>query len=155
MSESPLLNTSINSGNTRTVNPEAHTSRQLLNRHSPDEDDEDDVDEEEDDEGQIGGEEIEDEEEEEEEIGGEEIEEDNEENGDDILVTKVNNEHVNNSFSSIPSSSSPSRPFEPGWGRGSRPMSIVIIFLLFFPKKISYLKFRPHPMQRLLRNTEM
>ena len=131
-----LLNTTINSANTCLVNQEAHTALQLLHRRSSDEDDDVDNDDEE--------------EENEEELETEEVEEIEEENGDDTLVTENNNELVNHSLSSTNSSSSTSRPFEIGWGRGSRPMSIVITLFLFFQK--NQLNFRLHLIQHLLPN---
>jgi len=116
--ENQFTNTAINPTNTFLFNPEAHTSLRLLNRCSSDEDDEDEEEEEE----------VEGDEPEEEDDEVDEIEEDN---GDNTLVSELNNDPGNHSTSPRTFSSSPSCPFSTGWGRGARSLSIVIIFYLF------------------------
>jgi hypothetical protein len=118
MAENLCINMIVNPTNTF-VNPEAHTSLQLLHRRSSDEDDGDDDDEEE----------TEDEQEQEQQEEEEEIEE---ENCDDTLVAELSNDHLNHSTAPPILSSSPSFPFSRGWGRGSRSISIVILFNFVF-----------------------
>ncbi len=116
MAENSCIIMSINTPNTFVVNPEAHTSLQLLHRRSSDEDDGDDEDE--------GVEETADEQEEEEELE----EEKDEENDDHTLAEELNNGHIDPSTTSPISSSLPSLPFTVGWGRGSQLTPTVIRF---------------------------
>jgi hypothetical protein len=118
MTENSCINMAMNSTNVFLVNPEAHTSLQLLHRRSSDEDDGDDDEEEEETEEDEQDEKLEDEKD-------EEIEDIEEENGDDTLIEELNNDHKNHS---IPS---PPLPFPVGWGRGSRLLSMVILFNFF------------------------
>jgi hypothetical protein len=122
MAENLCINMIVNPTNTFRVNPEAHTSLQLLHQRLSDEDDGDDDDEEE----------TEDEQEQEEEEEEEEIEEIEEENCDDTLVAELSNDHLNHSTAPPIVSSLPSLPFSYGWGRGSRSISIVILFNFVF-----------------------
>ncbi|CAF2720889.1 unnamed protein product [Rotaria sp. Silwood2] len=111
MTENPFIDTTINSTNTFLVNPEAHTSLQLLHRRSSDEDEDD---EEEDD--VIEEDEIVEE-------ADHEVEEIEEENGHDNLIAEFNNDRVK-CLTSPQKISSSSCPFTVGWGRGSRSISI-------------------------------
>jgi hypothetical protein len=124
MAENLCINMIVNPTNTFLVNPEAHTSLQLLHRRSSDEDDGDDDDEEETEDEQ--------EQEQEQEEEEEEIEEIEEENCDDTLVAELSNDHLNHSTAPPISSSLPSFPFSVGWGRGSRSISIVILLNFVF-----------------------
>jgi len=126
MTENLCISMTINPTNTFLVNREAHTSLQLLHRRSSDEDDEDEEEDTEEGEQEI------DEIKEDTEEGEEEIEEIKEENGDDTLVAEFNNNHVNHSKSPPSYSSSLSFPFPVGFGRGSRPISMVTLFNCFF-----------------------
>lgn len=117
MAENSCIIMSINTPNTFVVNPEAHTSLQLLHRRSSDEDDGDDEDE--------GVEETADEQEEEEELEEEKDEEIEEENDDHTPAEELNNGHID---PSPISSSLPSLPFTVGWGRGSQLTPTVIRF---------------------------
>jgi hypothetical protein len=126
MAENSCINMIVNPTNTFLVNPEAHTSLQLLHRRSSDEDYGDDDDEEETEDEQ-GGEEEEELEEEDEVVG--EIEE---ENVDDTLVAELNTDHLNHSTAPPIFSSLPSFPFAVGWGRGSKSRSISIVILFNF-----------------------
>jgi hypothetical protein len=141
MTENLCISMTINPTNTFLVNREAHTALQLLHRRSSDEDDEDEEEDTEEGEQEIEKNKEEDTEEAEQEIdeikedteeGEEEIEEIKEENGDDTLVAGFNNNHVNHSKSPPNYSSSLSFPFPVGFGRGSRPISMVTLFNCFF-----------------------
>ncbi|CAF3348810.1 unnamed protein product [Rotaria sp. Silwood1] len=119
MTEDLFIDTTINSTNTFLVNPEAHTSLQLLHRRSSDEDEDD---EEADD--VVEEDEIVEEEKDEEEELDEEVEETEEENGHDTLIAEFSNGHVKRSTPPSKFSFSSSCPFTVGWGRGSRSISI-------------------------------
>ncbi|CAF0899767.1 unnamed protein product [Rotaria sordida] len=117
MAENPFIDTTINSTNTFLVNPEAHTSLQLLHRRSSDEDEDD-----EDEDDLVEGDEIVEEEEDE---ADEEVEETEDDNGDDTLNAEFNNDHIKRSISSPKISSLSSCPFTVGWGRGSQSISMT------------------------------
>ncbi|CAF4999275.1 unnamed protein product, partial [Rotaria sp. Silwood1] len=122
MTEDLFIDTTINSTNTFLVNPEAHTSLQLLHRRSSDEDEDDEEADDVVEEDEIVEEEK-DEEDEEEELD-EEVEETEEENGHDTLIAEFSNGHVKRSTPPSKFSFSSSCPFTVGWGRGSRSISI-------------------------------
>ncbi|CAF3626328.1 unnamed protein product [Adineta steineri] len=113
MTEDPFTDTAITSTNTFVINPEAHTSLQLLHRRSSEEGTDDDEEEPEP-EDDVG-------EEDDNNVEEEELEE---EQDDPILVAELNNAHGNDLLSSPEFSSLPSRPFSTGWGRGVRSISI-------------------------------
>ena len=92
------------------VNPEAHTSLQLLHRHSSDEDDGDDEEEEEEDDDDV------DEHKENETENG---------NGGDPPTIEPKNDHLNHSISAPAITLSPTSSFPVGRGRGSRKFSSV------------------------------
>ena len=111
MAEVPSLHMINVSTNTLLVNPEAHTSLQLLHRVSSDEDEDEDEDEQ--------------------DIIEIEDDEEEEEDGDDPLVEHLNHDSIDKSPTSPKLSPLLSKPFPLGRGRGLLGISPVKILEFF------------------------